>query len=55
MVNSDLREVQRAINKRILQSNPGFRVHIERTFIHEGKILMICHDKKNLGVGKSCH
>ena len=41
MDNMDLREVQGAITKIILRTNPGFLVHIERTFIFEGKVLMI--------------
>ena len=32
----------------ILDTNPGFLVHIERTFIFEGKVLMICKDEKTL-------
>ena len=41
MDNMDLREVQSAITKMILRTNPGFLVRIERTFIFEGKVLMI--------------
>ena len=48
MDNMDLREVQGAITKMILCTNPGFLVHIERTFIFEGKVLMICKDEKTL-------
>ena len=48
MDNMDLREVQGAITKMILQTDPGFLVHIERTFIFEGKVLMICKDEKTL-------
>ena len=48
MDNMDLREVQSAITKMILRINPDFLVRIERTFIFEGKVLMICKDKKTL-------
>ena len=48
MDNMDLREVQSAINKMILRADPGFLVRIERTFIFEGKVLMICKDEKTL-------
>ena len=44
MDNMDLREVQSAITKMILRTDPGFLVRIERTFIFEGKVLMICKD-----------
>ena len=46
MDNMDLREVQNAITKMILRVDPGFLIHIERTFIFEGKVLMICKDEK---------
>ena len=48
MDNMDLREIQSAITKMIFRTNPGFLVHIERTFIFEGKVLMICKDEKTL-------
>ena len=48
MDNMDLREVQGAITKMILRTDPCFFVHIERTFIFEGKVLMICKDEKTL-------
>ena len=48
MNNMDLREVQSAITKMILRTDPGFLVRIERTFIFEGKVLMICKDEKTL-------
>ena len=32
----------------ILCTDPGFLVYIERSFIFEGKVLMICKDKKTL-------
>ena len=48
MDNMDLREVQSAITKMILRPDPGFLVRIERTFIFEGKVLMICKDEKTL-------
>ena len=32
----------------ILCTDPCFLVHIERTFIFEGKVLMICKDEKTL-------
>ena len=48
MDNMDLREVQGAITKMILCTDPGFLVHIERSFIFEGKVLMICKDEKTL-------
>ena len=46
--NMDLREAQGAITKMILRTDPGFLVRIERTFIFEGKVLMICKDEKTL-------
>ena len=46
--NMDLREVRSAITKMILCTDPGFLVRIERTFIFEGKVLMICKDEKIL-------
>ena len=46
--NMDLREIQNAITKMILCTDPGFLVHIERTFIFECKVLMICKDEKTL-------
>ena len=48
MDNMDLREIQSAITKMILHTGPGFLVRIERTFIFEGKVLMICKDEKTL-------
>ena len=48
MDNMDLREVQSAITKMILHTDLGFLVHIERNFIFEGKVLMICKDEKTL-------
>ena len=48
MDNMDLREVQGAITKLIFRTDPGFLVRIERTFIFEGKVLMICKDEKTL-------
>ena len=48
MDNMDLREVQSAITKMILCTDAGFLVCIERTFIFEGKVLMICKDEKTL-------
>ena len=48
MDNMDLREIQNAITKMILCTDPGFLVHIECTFIFEGKVLMICKDEKTL-------
>ena len=48
MDNMDLREVPSAITKRILRTDPGFLVRIERSFIFEGKVLMICKDEKTL-------
>ena len=44
----DLCEVQSAITKMILRADPGFFVRIERTFIFEDKVLIICKDKKTL-------
>ena len=32
----------------ILCTDPGFLVHIEHTFIFEGKVLIICKDEKTL-------
>ena len=46
MDSTDLREVQGAITKEILNAGPGFFVRIERTFISEDKVLMICKDEK---------
>ena len=48
MDNMDLREIQNATTKMILCTDPGFLVHIERTFIFEGKVLIICKDEKTL-------
>ena len=48
MDNMDLREIQNAITKMILCTDPGFLVHIERTFIFEGKVLIICKHEKTL-------
>ena len=48
MDNMDLREVQSAIAKTILRTDPGFLVRIERIFIFEGKVLMICKNEKTL-------
>ena len=48
MDNMDLREIQSAITKMILCTDPGFLVRIERTFIFEGKVLIICKDEKTL-------
>ena len=48
MDNMDLRQIQNAITKMILCTDPGFLVHIERTFIFENKVLMICKDEKIL-------
>ena len=52
MDNMDLREVQSAITKMILRTDPGFLVRIERTFIFEGKVLMICKNEKTLECAK---
>ena len=46
MDSMDLREIQNAITKMILCTDPGFLLHIERTFIFEGKVLIICKDEK---------
>ena len=46
--NMDLREVQSAITKMILRADPGFLVRIKRTFVFEGKVLMICKGEKTL-------
>ena len=48
MDSMDLREVQSAITKMILRADPGFFVRIERTFIFEDKVLIICKDEKTL-------
>ena len=53
MDNLDLREVQSAITKMILRADPDFLVRIERTFIFEGKVLMICKDEKTLEWAKN--
>ena len=46
MDNMDLREVQGAITKMILRTDPVFLVHIKRTFIFEGEVLI--KDEKTL-------
>ena len=48
MDNMDLREIQNAITKMILCTDPSFLVHIKCTFIFEGKVLIICKDEKTL-------
>ena len=48
MVESDLRVIQGAINQMILKTKLDFSVRIERTFIHSGRVLMICYDEKSL-------
>ena len=48
MNNMDLREVQSVIAKKILRTDPVFLVGIERIFIFEDKVLMICKDEKTL-------
>ena len=48
MNNTDLCEIQGAITKMILRMDPGFFVRVERTFLFEGKVLMICKDEKTL-------
>ena len=48
MDNMDLREVQSAITKMILRADPGLLVRIERNFIFEGKVLMICKNEKTV-------
>ena len=48
MDNMDQGEAQSAITKMILRTDPGFLVRIERTFIFEGKVLIICKDEKTL-------
>ena len=48
MNSMDLREIQGAIIKEILHADPDFFVRIERTFIFEDKVLMICRDEKTL-------
>ena len=48
MVDSDLRVIQGVVNQMILKSKMDFSVRIERTFIHKGRILMICYDEKSL-------
>ena len=48
MVESDLRIIQGAINQKILKTKVDFSVRIERTFIHTGRVLLICYDEKSL-------
>ena len=48
MVEFDLRVIQGAINQMILKTKLDFSVRIERTFIHSGRVLMICYDEKSL-------
>ena len=48
MDNMDLREIQSAITKMIFRTDTGFLVCIERIFVFEGKVLMICKDEKTL-------
>ena len=44
----DVFGVQSAITKMALCVDSGFLVHIERTFIFEDKVSMICKDEKTL-------
>ena len=48
MEESDLPIIQGAINQKILQTKLDFSVRIERTFIHSGRVLLICYDEKSL-------
>ena len=48
MEESDLRIIQGAINQKILKTKLDFSVRIERTFIHSGRVLLICYDEKSL-------
>ena len=52
MEGPDLREIQKAITKMILRTDPGFLVRIECIFLHEEKVLMICADEKTFKLGK---
>ena len=48
MVDSDLQIIQEASNQMILKSQLDFFVRFERTFIHMGRVHMICYGKKSL-------
>ena len=50
MEESDLRIIQGAIiiNQKILKTKLAFSVSIEITFIHSGRVLLICYDEKSL-------
>ena len=48
MDSMDLCEVQGAITKEIFCADQGFFVRIERSFIFEDKVLMICKNEKTL-------
>ena len=48
MEESDLRIIQRAIKQKILKTKLDFSVRIERTFIHSGRVLLICYDEKSV-------
>ena len=48
MAEPDLRIIQEAINQKILKTKLDFSVRIERTFIHSGRVLLICYDEKSL-------
>ena len=53
MNDCDLRVIQSAITRMILRSNPGFLIQVERTFLHKGKVLLICKDDKTLVSAKN--
>ena len=48
MVESDLRIVLGTINQMIQKKKLDFSVCIKKTFIHSGRVLLICYDKKFL-------
>ena len=48
LVNSDLRSVQLAINRILIRTDPGFLVCIERTYLYNGKVHVVCKDEKTL-------
>ena len=47
MEESDLRIIQGAISQKILKTKLDLSVRIEKTFIHSGRVLLICYDEKS--------
>ena len=48
LYDSDVWEVQQAIFRALLYSDPGFVVRIERTFLHDGRVQVVCRDDQTL-------